>query len=410
MNQHTSNIDEARRCLLCRNARCSAACPVNTPVPTAMKIFREGGDLSEAGKILFDNNPLSAITSQVCDWNRLCYGHCILNAKKVPVHWHDVEFEISGAYLMEHETEVGGPCGKSVAIIGAGPAGITAAIKLMEKGFAVTMYDDNEHIGGVLRYGIPKFRLDHKYVDAYERMLLDAGLEFQGGHKMDALDFEVLKQEFDAVLVAGGAWKPRKLDIPGEASDKVIYALDYLHDPEAYRLSGKVFVVGGGNVTMDAARTAVRSGCDTHIWYRKTFENMPANSMEVEETREDGVQFHLFRVPVEIKEDNIAVMRKCENVVDEATGRVKTRMIPGEDIEEKFDHMIVAISENVDYGVLGDGFPQTEKGWPDTDENLRLRDTNVFLAGDFYSGPKTVVEAVASAKTAVEGILRYTGV
>ncbi len=191
--------------------------------------------------------------------------------------------------------------------------------------------------------------------------------------------------------------------IPGEDNPKVIYALEYLKNPDAFQLGRKVIVIGGGNVTMDASRTAVRRGHDTWVYYRKTFGNMPANSIEVRAAQADGVKFELFQVPVEVKQDTL-VIRRCENVTAD-DGSVITRMIDGTDFEVPFDNMIVAISENVDYSLFGDTMPELDKrGRIFVDSLQQTSLPGVFLAGDFLTGPETVVAAVASAKTAVEGI------
>ena len=296
---------EAQRCLLCKKPFCSQACPVHTDVPTCMSLYR-AGRIEEAARILFANNPLSAITSQVCDWQHLCYGHCILNRKGIPVRWYEIEQEISMPYLLRAHITPGADNGRSVAIVGGGPVGITAAIKLREKGYAVTVFDDNARLGGVLRYGIPRFRLGEQFINAYERIFEEAGIRFQGNTCIGKdLSLAELRQRFDAVCIGGGAWSPRRMRIPGEDNPKVIYALEYLKNPDAFQLGRKVIVIGGGNVTMDASRTAVRRGHDTWVYYRKTFGNMPANSIEVRAAQADGVKFELFQVPVEVKQDTL---------------------------------------------------------------------------------------------------------
>ena len=288
--------------------------------------------------------------------------------------------------------------------MGGGPVGITAAIKLREKGYAVTVFDDNARLGGVLRYGIPRFRLGEQFINAYERIFEEAGIRFQGNTCIGKdLSLAELRQRFDAVCIGGGAWSPRRMCIPGEDNPKVIYALEYLKNPDAFQLDWKVIVIGGGNVTMDASRTAVRRGHDTWVYYRKTFGNMPANSIEVRAAQADGVKFELFQVPVEVKQDTL-VIRRCENVTAD-DGSVITRMIDGTDFEVPFDNMIVAISENVDYSLFGDTMPELDKrGRIFVDSLQQTSLPGVFLAGDFLTGPETVVAAVASAKTAVEGI------
>lgn len=386
---------EAARCLLCRNALCSASCPVKTDVPSAMKLYREGR-ISEAGKLLFENNPLSAITSRVCDWPRMCYGHCILNAKKVPVKWYEIEQEISTEYLLNEVklTSLSQSAGKKVAVVGAGPAGICAALWLAQKGVAVDMYDSFPRIGGVLRYGIPDFRLDKTLVDAYEKILTGLGVAFYGNKTLGKnISLKELKATHDAVLVAAGAWIAREMRIPGEDNPHVIHALDFLTEADKAILGKKVLVIGGGNVAMDACRTAVRMGCDTTVVYRKTFENMPAGSIEVKEAMEEGVKFDVFKVPVEVRtegERTYAIVRDCENYTRE-DGSLATRILEGTDTELDFDTMIVAVSESADKSLVEDA----PKG--------------VFCAGDYAYGPKTVVAAVQSAKEVTADILSYIG-
>ena len=401
--------NEALRCLLCKKPKCSLqGCPVHTPIPECMQLYRED-KLDEAGKILFDNNPLSAITSRVCDWRQFCFGNCILNVKKIPVRWYEIEQEISDAYLfsvtLRRESDL--LAGKRVALIGAGPVGIVAAIWLYRLGAEVSIADANPRIGGVLRYGIPGFRLDKKYVNAYERLLLGAGIEFQGGIEVGR-DIELARvaARYDAVLLGTGAEKAALLNIPGEG--KGLQALPFLKNPSAFDLGRKVIVIGGGNVAMDASRTAVRHGAETWIYYRKDYGNMPANPIEVEEAMRDGVHFRVFQAPVEVRTGSV-VFCDCENVTDPATGKVRTRIIEGTEHEVECDTLLSAISEKPDFSVFNGCEPVLdEKGDLVVDENglasIQGID-NVYVAGDFLFGPKTVVEAVASARKAVDAII-----
>ena len=335
---------EASRCLLCKKPKCALqGCPVHTPVPECMLLYRQGR-LEEAGELLFRNNPMTAVTSRVCDWKQFCYGNCVLNVKQMPVKWYEIEQEISGLYLekivLERRTREF--AGRRIAVVGAGPAGMSAAVWLYEAGAEVVIYDANSRMGGVLRYGIPAFRLDKKYCDAYEKVLSEAGVTFRGGVDVGKdISLEELSASYDAVLVAAGAEKPATLNIPGE--ERSIQALPFLKNPSAYALGKKVIVIGGGNVAMDACRTAVRQGAETWIYYRKTFENMPANPLEVEEAKADGVQFKVFQAPVEVKENGV-VFRDCENVVPQDGGRVITRIIEGTDHFVECDTLLVAIS------------------------------------------------------------------
>ena len=398
---------EAQRCLLCKKPKCALqGCPVHTPVPECMLLYREG-KLDEAGEMLFRNNPLTAVTSQVCDWKQFCHGHCVLNVKQVPVRWYEIEQEISTAYLFKCKLQRRSAEleGKRIALVGAGPVGIAAAVWLFEAGADVTIMDANPHMGGVLRYGIPAFRLDKKYCDAYEALLVDAGIKFCGGVEVGKdITLELLSADFDAVLIGAGAEKPATLHIPGE--EKAVQALPFLKDPSAFNLGKKVIVIGGGNVAMDACRMAIRQGAETWVYYRKTFENMPANPLEVEEAKADGVQFKVFQAPVEVKEGGV-VFRDCENVVPEDGGRVVTRIIDGTDHFVECDTLLTAISEKPDFGMFkGTDAKMNEWGWPAISE-AGLVDglSNVWVAGDFILGPKTVVEAVASAREAVKNMM-----
>ena len=388
---------EAQRCLLCKKARCAEACPVRTDIPAAMRLYREG-KTAEAARILFENNPFSAITAQVCHWEQFCYGHCILNLRGEPVRWYRIEQELSMPYLLEaHPAAPAAETGKRVAIVGAGPAGITAALRLRALGHAADLFDALPRSGGVLRYGIPDFRLDKKYADAYERIIAEAGIRFFGntviGKDKTLAD---LRGQYDAVLLAAGAWIARALDIPGEARPKVLPALDYLKEPDRHDLGRKVIVVGGGNVAMDACRTALRHGCEVTDVYRKDFENMPANPAEVQAAKDEGVQFQVFTVPVAVRtlDDGrtVAVVRSCENYRRE-DGSLATRILPGTDREIPFDTMIVSISQSPDKSLFAGEDPEQ---MPD-----------VFTAGDYALGPRTVVEAVQSAKEAADRIAAF---
>ncbi|MBR6886501.1 MAG: hypothetical protein IKN13_03725, partial [Bacteroidales bacterium] len=180
------NMSEARRCLLCKKPKCSLqGCPVHTPVPECMALYREGRE-DEAAALLWENNPLSAVTSLVCDWKQFCFGNCVLNVKQAPVHWYKVEQEISGRYLRTVTLSRSGNrlVGKKVAVVGAGPAGIAASVWLYGEGADIVLYDANPEMGGVLRYGIPPFRMDRDLVAQYSRILDVPGIEFRGGSKV----------------------------------------------------------------------------------------------------------------------------------------------------------------------------------------------------------------------------------
>lgn len=398
---------EAIKCLGCPKPRCSMiGCPVHTAIPECIRLYKEGR-LKEAGEILFNNNPFSAVTSIVCNYKSFCYGACVLNAKKDPVRWYEIEQEISNEFLKAFHPDVTPKNDRKIAIIGAGPAGLSAAIFLAQKGYNVTVYDKEERIGGVLRYGIPAFRLDKSIVDEYERILKEYGISSHGNIEIGKdITLSNIRKEADAVIVATGAIKENKLRIPGEEKEKVINALAFLKDNSLIDKANKVVVIGGGNVAMDAARSAKRMGKDTYVYYRKTFENMPANPIEVEEAIAEGVKFEVFEAPVEVKDGSV-IFRKCENVIDE-NGKLRTKILENTDHEVTLDALLVAAGETIDLSVFGEELPELNKWhYPEVNETNMTSFDGVFVAGDFILGAKTVVEAIASTKTTVNGIENY---
>ncbi len=398
---------EAIKCLGCPKPRCSMiGCPVHTAIPECIRLYKEGR-LKEAGEILFNNNPFSAVTSIVCNYKSFCYGACVLNAKKDPVRWYEIEQEISNEFLKAFHPDVTQKNDQKIAIIGAGPAGLSAAIFLAQKGYNVTVYDKEERIGGVLRYGIPGFRLDKSIVDEYERILKEYDISYHGNIEIGKdITLSNIRKEADAVIVATGAIKENKLRIPGEEKENVINALAFLKDNSLIDKANKVVVIGGGNVAMDAARSAKRMGKDTYVYYRKTFENMPANPIEVEEAIAEGVKFEVFEAPVEVKDSSV-IFRKCENVTDE-NGKLRTKILENTDHEVTLDALLVAAGETIDLSVFGEELPELNKWhYPEVDETNMTSFDGVFVAGDFILGAKTVVEAIASTKTAVNGIENY---
>lgn len=398
---------EAIKCLGCSKPRCSMiGCPVHTAIPESIRLYKEGR-LKEAGEILFNNNPFSAVTSIVCNYKSFCYGACVLKAKKDPVRWYEIEQEISNEFLKAFHPDVTQKNDQKIAIIGAGPAGLSAAIFLAQKGYNVTVYDKEERIGGVLRYGIPGFRLDKSIVDEYERILKEYDISYHGNIEIGKdITLSNIRKEADAVIVATGAIKENKLRIPGEEKENVINALAFLKDNSLIDKANKVVVIGGGNVAMDAARSAKRMGKDTYVYYRKTFENMPANPIEVEEAIDEGVKFEVFEAPVEVKDSSV-IFRKCENVTDE-NGKLRTKILENTDHEVTLDALLVAAGETIDLSVFGEELPELNKWhYPEVDETNMTSFDGVFVAGDFILGAKTVVEAIASTKTAVNGIENY---
>lgn len=400
---------EADRCLLCKNARCKANCPIRTEIPEVVKLFREG-KIMEAGEILFNNNPLSAACAIVCPHEDQCKGNCIRGIKSEPVSFCEIEEYISKEYLYNVKFEDINKKNERVAIIGAGPAGITLSIILSKRGFKVTLFDAHEKIGGVLRYGIPEYRLPNSMIDRYEEILLELGVKIRPNTLIGpviTLD-KLFYDGYKAVFIGTGVWNPKTLDIKGESLGCVHYAIDYLKSPQVYNLGKKVAVIGAGNVAMDAARVAKRSGAEeVYIIYRKGFENMPCTKAELEEAKEDGIKFELFKAPIELTEEGIKYIETKNEVSED--GRVNTVTLEGTEGMFNCDSIIIAVSQSPRKNIVANttGLETNKWGLLLTDDKGHTTKNGVFASGDVVTGANTVVHAVAYAKVVADSIEEY---
>ena len=400
---------EADRCLLCKNARCKANCPISTEIPEVVKLFKDN-KIMEAGEILFNNNPLSVACAIVCPHEDQCKGNCIRGIKSEPVSFCEIEEYISKEYLYKMSLDKKATRDERIAIVGAGPAGITLSIILAKKGFKVTLFDAHEKIGGVLRYGIPEYRLPNSMIDRYEEILIELGVKIRPNTligpviTLDKLFFDGYK----AVFIGTGVWNPKTLNIKGESLGNVHYAIDYLKSPQVYNLGKKVVVIGAGNVAMDAARVAKRSGAEeVYILYRKGFENMPCTKVELEEAKEDDVKFELFKAPIELTEDGVKYI-ETKNEIDES-GRVNTVTLEGTEGMFNCDSIIIAVSQSPRNNIVANttGLDTNKWGLLVTDNKGNTTRKGVFASGDVVTGANTVVHAVAYAKVVAEEIEKY---
>ena len=381
-------INSAQTCLDCKKPKCQTGCPVGTPIAEMIRLFLSG-NIREAGEMVFNNNPLSIICSLVCPHEKHCEGHCILNKKSIPVNVGGIENYISTYYMNYREFEKPTPNGRNLAIIGSGPAGISLAMMMAMKGYHVTMYEGNEQIGGVLRYGIPDFRLDKTILDKIEVNLKKLGVNIRKNimiGKHITLD-DMQRDGFDAIFIGTGVWAPKKLGIKGESLGNVHFAIDYLKTPKAYELGKRVVVIGAGNVAMDVARTVIRNGAnDVSIMYRKGEEDMPAEKIEIDHAKIDGVKFKLHSLPLELTEKGIRYITTNQEINEECF--------------EEADSILVAISQTARDLIVKNntGLSLGENGLLQSDENGITARKGVFASGDVVTGARTVVEAVAFSK------------
>ena len=393
MNKYT--IDLANTCLGCKKPSCEKGCPVNTPIEEMIRLFLSG-EIATAGKMLFENNPLSVICSLVCPHEKHCEGHCVLNKKKTAVSVGAIEHYISDFYMNSTEFQKPKYNGHNIAIIGSGPAGISLAFILAAQGYGITMYDGQSLIGGVLRYGIPDFRLDKRVLDKLIGRLKQLGVKIRRNimiGKHITVD-DLFRDGFKAVFISIGINIPKKLGIKGESLGHVHFAVNYLKEPSIYDIGKKVIVLGAGNVAMDVARTAVRNGAkNVIIMYRKGEENIPAEKHEVDCAKIDGVRFHFYKEAIELTEEGV-IYKKTDT--EDETGF------------ENADTIFVSISQNPnDILVKTAHISVNDKGLLKLDESGMTSRKGIFGAGDIVTGARTVVEAVALSKKVAVSIDEY---
>jgi len=403
-------MDEANRCLLCKNARCQQKCPINTPIPEVMKLFKDG-QIKEAGELLFSNNPLSAICAVVCPHENQCKGNCIRGIKVEPIEFYEIENFISHTFL--ESATFNKPekmLDDRIAIVGSGPAGITIAFLLAIKGYKVTMFESKEKIGGVLRYGIPEFRLPKDILDKIQEKLLQLGVNIRPNTLIGpviTID-KLFSDGYKAIFLGTGVWNPRTLNIKGESLGNAHYAIDYLKSPSVYSLGKRVCVIGAGNVAMDAARTAKRNGAeDVFIMYRKEMQDMTATRIEINEAIEEGVRFEWFKTPLEITDDGVRYI-ETQKIAGEDR-RVITLNLEGAEGSFECDSVIIAVSQSPRNNIVAnnEGFETDRQGRLLTDETGETTREGVFASGDVVTGARTVVEAANYAKTVAESIDQY---
>ena len=396
-------IAEGKRCLNCKKPLCRPGCPINTPIPQMISLFL-AGDIKEAGRIVFENNPLSLICSIVCNHGNQCQGHCVRGLKGEPVEISTVENFVSSYYLDNLELEKAPSNGIKVAVVGAGPAGITIALKMAQLGYDVTVFESKAHIGGVLRYGIPEFRLPKSIVDKYEKLMRKLGIKLKFNITIGkAIGVEELFRDgFKAISIGTGVSWPVTLNIKGETLGHVHYGVHYLANPEVYELGDSVIVIGAGNVAMDVARTALRRGVkDVKIVVRS--DRYTASEEEKEYAEIEGAQFIFNKAPVEITDKGVMFAdTKCDE---------NHKVIYTSDKPElmEADSVMICVSQRPSNLILTQtkGLEVNERGLAKIDTDGSTAREGVFASGDVVRGAKTVVEAVETSKRVAMAMDEY---
>ena len=397
-------MDEANRCLGCKVPQCQKGCPISTPIPEVIKLLK-ANKLDEAGKMLFENNPLTTVCSLVCNHENQCEGHCVLGRKGAPVHFSTIESYISTTYANKMTQGPAPSNGMRAAIIGSGPAGLTIAVILARYGYDVTIFEGKDKVGGVLRYGIPEFRLPKSVLDDFKYRHLDLkGIKFRPNtHIGGAIGIDDLFRDgYKAIFVGTGVWKPNALHIKGETLGNVHFGINYLNNPDSYQLGKRVIVIGAGNAAMDVARTAIRK-CVQELTCFSITKQVAASKHEFSYAQLEGVQFEYNMAPVEIKDDGVIFKDVIENEDGTFTDVPdSTHFFPA-------DSVIISISQGPQNRIVNttQGLAADKRGLLVADETGHTTRPGIFASGDVVNGARTVVEAVAHSKIVAESMHQY---
>lgn len=397
-------MDEANRCLNCKKPMCMEGCPIHTPIPKVISLLKEG-KIDDAGWMLFENNPLTTVCSIVCNHEKQCEGNCILGRKGSPVHFSAIENYISSTYSSKMTKGPAESNGMKVAIVGSGPAGLTIAVLLARKGYQVTIFEGKDKIGGILRYGIPEFRLPKSILEDFEyRHLVLKDIKIRPNTTIGAaIKIEDLFRDgYKSVFVGTGVWRPNTLKIKGETLGHVHYGINYLYSPASFHLGEHVIVIGAGNAAMDVCRTALRNGVRKVDCFSVT-DGVAASKHEFEYAELEGVEFHYCKAPVEITDEGV-IFADTEMLEDGGFKKIEgtEKLYPA-------DNVMISISQGPANRLMNttNGLKANDRGLIATDETGHTSLEGVFASGDVVKGARTVVEAVKYSKVVAEAMDEY---
>ncbi len=422
---------EANRCIQCPAAPCQVACPLHNDIPGALLKLEEG-DIPGAAEVFRHTNPAPDMCGRLCPQEKLCEGSCVVGKKALPVAIGKLE-----AFIADQQQAMGGraipelppPTGKRVAVIGSGPAGLAVAEELTRRGHGVKVFEAWPKPGGILRYGIPTFKMDKRHVDQQVEYLHKLGVEFLFNVRVgnDIAVDDLFAQGFHAVFLGHGAGQASLLNAPGDDLDGIHMAIDFLvrmnlppqelpdHLRQPIDVGRRVVVIGGGDTAMDCVRTAVRAGAEEVVCaYRRTEAEMGGRGEERHHADEEGVRFHFLVAPTSfIGDDNghvraVRLQRMKLGELDDS-GRPRPVPIVGSEFEMEADTVIVAIGFKVEKFLFENtaDLEATRRGTVAADEGGQTSRPGVFAAGDVVRGADLVVTALADAKRAAAAIDRY---
>lgn len=391
---------KAAYCLSCPLPRCEKGCPVGNHIRDYIKAVKED-NVEEASKVLYNINPFPQLTCRLCDFNRQCQGNCVRGIKGEPVQIHEIEKYISDS--KDAQYVVGQANGKKIAIIGAGVAGLAAAIDFRRNGYAVEIFEKNDQVGGAIYSGIPSYRFDKSYLEKIYQDMLKIGVTFHFDCEVGKdISFEELKNHFGDVLVTIGAQVERTYGLKGEGLEaglSLLYHLNVLNQGKEYQKKYNSAVIwGGGNVAMDCARSLVRLLDDVTVIYRRSEKEMPANKDEIEDAKKEGVKFAFLENIKELHLDDQGkvVSAHCIKMhlgEPDASGRARPIETEGSDYEIPCELVVPAIGQAVSFECLDATLTINQ-------ENHGTNIEHVFVAGDAYLGPKTVAACIQDGRKA----------